>query len=130
MGQPQVGKTSIIRSYMESVSMEGRNVARTLTLEDFSKIEEIKLDDGSTHRVHLKIWDAAGDASVKNVAPLFLKNVSCCVFVYSINSSHSFKGLDEWHEAFTDYDDKNAMSVLVGNKSDLEDHRTVPVVNG
>ena len=87
------------------------------------------LDDGTRKQILLKIWDAAGDTSVQNLAPLFLKNVSCCVLVYSINSSSSFDGLDAWYEAFEN-EGNDAINVLVGNKSDLDDHRSVPIAFG
>ena len=56
--------------------------------------------------------------------------MSVCVFVYSINSSQSFNELDTWYEAFRDNDKQDAICVLVGSKSDLVDHRTVPIAFG
>ena len=44
--------------------MEGKHVARTNIVHDFSKLEKVTLDDGTQKTVLLKIWDAAGDTSV------------------------------------------------------------------
>ena len=106
--------------------MEGKSVAPTNIVHDFSRLEKVTMDDGRQKDILLKIWDAAGDASVQNLAPLFLHNVSCCVLVYSINSLKSFEAISEWHEAFL-REGKEAITVLVGNKSDLADQCDVPV---
>ena len=51
------------------------------------------------------------------------------MLVYSINSNKSFDSINEWHDAFL-AEGKDAISVLVGNKSDLHDQRCVPVAYG
>ena len=109
--------------------MEGRHVSRTNIVHDYSKLETVTMDNGQTKTILLNICDAAGQANVQNLAHLFLKNVSVCVFVYAINSKESFERVNEWHDAFLS-SGKDAITVLVGNKSDLHDQCAVPVAYG
>ena len=78
--------------------MEGRSQVdslRTNTMSDFCKIIEVN-EGGKKHKIKLNIWDAAGDANVKNLAHLYVREVQIGVLVYSITSLISFKSLDEW----------------------------------
>ena len=38
----------------------------------------------------MRIWDAAGDNEIHNLAHLFVKDVQCGILVYAINSQLSF----------------------------------------
>jgi GTPase SAR1 family protein len=49
MGNPSVGKTSIINSFMENSSMRGRNTERTKVIEDYTKILNVKDSKGESH---------------------------------------------------------------------------------
>jgi len=58
MGDSQVGKTSIIRTFLDGKAhMES---IRTNTMSDFCKIIEVN-EGGKKHKIKLNIWDAAGD---------------------------------------------------------------------
>ena len=62
MGNMQVGKTCIIKSYMENQSMRGKHISNTANIvQDFVKTVNVELDSGLNQRLKLNIWDAAGD---------------------------------------------------------------------
>ena len=42
-----------------------------------------------TQDIKLKIWDASGDKDMQNIVSLFVRDVKCCILVYSINSKIS-----------------------------------------
>ena len=91
MGNMQVGKTCIIKSYMENQSMRGKHISNTANIvQDFVKTVNVELDSGLNQRLKLNIWDAAGDQNVHNLAHLFVKDVQCGILVYSVDSKISF----------------------------------------
>jgi len=93
MGDRSVGKTSIIRTFIEGKGQIAP--VPTNVMDDFYKIIEVNVD-GKKHKVKLNIWDAAGDANVHNLAHLFVREIQIGVLVYSINSLRSYENLEEW----------------------------------
>ena len=96
VGDKSVGKTSIIKSFMENRSAPATQP--TLAVSDFTKVMEVAGEDGKMQRVKLNIWDAAGDQNVHNIAHLFMRDVQVGILCYSIESMSSFNALDEWLE--------------------------------
>ncbi len=95
MGDKEVGKTSIINTFVTSKSSQ--QAKPTNTVEDHIKMVDVN-ENGVTTRLKLHIWDAAGDNQVHNLAHLFVKDVQVGILVYGINSLQSFKNLDTWQE--------------------------------
>ena len=93
MGEAKVGKTSIIQTFMQGQSQTDN--APTSIVSDFCKRIEVN-EGGRSQQLQLNIWDAAGDASVHNLAHLFLRDTQVGVLCYSITSKKSFDKLDEW----------------------------------
>ena len=85
MGDHAVGKTSIIRTFMEGKAQRNNSVIRTTMVSDFCRVIEVTVD-GRKHRIKLNIWDAAGDGDVHNLAHLFVRDVQVGILVYRINS--------------------------------------------
>ena len=73
MGDPAVGKTSIIKTFMEG-KPQHNSTLRTPMVSDFCKIIEVVVA-GKKYRIKLNIWDAAGDGDVHNLAHLFVRDV-------------------------------------------------------
>ena len=91
-------------------------------LQDYRKL--INVDD---HSVELNIWDAAGDASIHNLAHLFLTDARVGVLCYAIDNKKSFDQLSEWYEHLESKAGEMFI-VIVGSKSDLAQSRAVPAV--
>ena len=85
MGNANVGKTSIISSFMEGGLQKGKIHKRTDVINDYTRL--VNVDE---HKVQLNIWDAAGDSSVHNLAHLFMKDARVGVLVYAIDNKKSF----------------------------------------
>lgn len=124
MGNPQVGKTSIINSFLTQKSMKGQEKIITNVGNDYVHVFKVKDSQGLTHELTLSIWDAAGDAHVHNVAHLFMEGARCAVLCYSIDDQRSYNQLLDWAEHIKDQE--SMFSVVVGNKEDLADNRSVP----
>ena len=84
MGDHSVGKTSIIKAFMEGRSQAGERSERSKMVSDFSKLIDVVVD-GKRYRIKLNIWDASGDGEVHNLAHLFLRDVTVGVLVFGIN---------------------------------------------
>ena len=90
MGDASVGKTSMIKTFLENRSILEKN--RTNMVSDFCRLVQVE-EDGRTHTVKLVIWDAAGDEKLDNLAHLFVRDVQIGVLVYSITSMRSFENI-------------------------------------
>lgn len=122
MGNQEVGKTSIIRTFLEGKTQ--REASLTKTIQDFCRIIEVN-EGGQRHKIKLTIWDAAGEGNTHNLAHLFVREVQVGVLVYSITSMQSFKDINPWIEHIADHNE-DYMLFFVGNKSDLTVQRVVP----
>ena len=128
MGDPNVGKTSIIRTFMEGKPQLKQG--RTTMVSDFCRVIEVNVD-GRKYRIKLNIWDAAGDGDVHNLAHLFVRDVQVGILVYGINSQKSFNNLDLWLNHLNESNESEGFSLfLIGNKSDLSTQRAVPLAYG
>jgi Ras-related protein Rab-7A len=47
-----------------------------------------------------KIWDTAGQERFQSLGVAFYRGADCCVLVYDVTSSNSFKSLDSWRDEF------------------------------
>ena len=61
MGNPSVGKTSIINSFVKRASMKSEKLIPTPSIEDFTHVMTVKDSAGNNHELEFSIWDAAGD---------------------------------------------------------------------
>ena len=75
MGNSRVGKTCLIKAFMENASMKGRTIGHTNIVQDFQKHVSVELDSGDKQSLRLNVWDAAGDQNNHNLAHLFVKDV-------------------------------------------------------
>jgi Ras-related protein Rab-6A len=118
VGAPNVGKTSIINQFMyHTVSLDH---STTIGVDFFSK----HVKDGN-QTVHMQIWDTAGQERFHAIIPSYLRNSTVAVLVFAINDMATFEDLHKWHQTVIDVG--NPGLVVVGNKSDMEIDRRVPV---
>jgi Ras-related protein Rab-5C len=75
--------------------------------------------------VHLDLWDTAGQERYNSLAPMYYRGADAIVLVYDISSSESFRRAAQWSEEVKRNASGEAMKILVGNKSDLEESREV-----
>ena len=92
MGEPKVGKTSIIKAFVDNKNQQ-TTYQQTNVVSDFSKLVKVQDQNGVDQRIQLNILDAAGDASLHDLAHLFLRDVQCGVLIFSIDSKRSFDKL-------------------------------------
>ena len=74
-----------------------------------------------------QIWDTAGQERFQSLGVAFYRGADCCVLVFDVTNSNSFKTLDSWRDEFliqaSPRDPENFPFVVLGNKIDLENRQ-------
>jgi len=77
-----------------------------------------------------QIWDTAGLERFQSLNASYFRGADCCVLVYDVTSSASFKKLDDWYDLFLiqagPRKSANFPFVVIGNKIDLENREVLP----
>lgn len=119
IGDPGVGKTSLIIRYIEGKFKE--NYIPTLGVDFLTKFLEIGKDKVGTSLI---IWDIGGQQKWQSKLHLYLQGSDGAIIIYDITRQKTFKNLDKWITNVKKYAG-NIPYLLVGNKNDLEEDRNV-----
>ena len=75
--------------------------------------------------VKLQIWDTCGQEVYRSLITNFYRNASLAMMVYSIDSKESFLHINQWLKEVRIQSNPDVKIILIGNKADLENERTV-----
>lgn len=117
LGDSGVGKTSLMHQYV-SHKFDSRYKA-TIGADFLTKDIEV---NGQT--VTLQIWDTAGQERFQSLGSAFYRGADACILVFDVTQQESFAHISSWLEEFSIQAGRRD-SVLIGNKTDLEDRRQV-----
>ena len=120
LGEPGVGKTSIISRYV--TNQFSPVVISTTGASYTTKI--LKIDDENS--IKFQIWDTAGQERFKSITKSFFSGATGVIFVYDITKTDSFfgsTGVKNWIKDSEEYG--KFEYILCGNKIDLENKRKV-----
>ncbi|KVI08589.1 Ran GTPase [Cynara cardunculus var. scolymus] len=109
IGDSAVGKSQILARFSRNeFSLDSK---ATIGVEFQTRTLVIK------HKsVKAQIWDTAGQE----------RGAVGAMLVYDITKRQTFDHIPRWLEELRNHADKNIVIILIGNKSDLEDQRSVP----
>lgn len=131
LGDPGVGKTSLIAQFVHARFRHSYQL--TVGLDISSK--QVKLDDGRT--VTLSINDIGGQARFAAIRHMFFKGAHLAMFVYDVTRAESLENIkDPWYKELMEFCGQSSktkstiQTILVGNKSDLEDYRMIEEEEG
>jgi len=126
LGDAAVGKTSLINQFVESSFNEdykptlGANIIR----------KDVSLDKLNLN-VRLIIWDLAGQEKYRVVRSMYFQGCQGALLVYDVTRYSTFDSINsKWLRDFKKYVKKEGAYILIGNKSDLTDQRTVTQERG
>ena len=122
VGDAGVGKTSLALRYTQNTFTEEYIV--TIGVNFLSKLVKINND-----RVKLQIWDTGGQERFAYIRPSYYKGATGAIITYDITNRESFIHLPRWLKELDKYCE-GLITVLVGNKADLEDRRQVEYSEG
>ena len=123
IGNSSVGKTSIIKRYSKNIF--STSYISTLGIDFESK--NINIDNKT---INLQIWDTAGQEKYKVLSKNYYNNSNAFIIVYDITNLESFESVMNWIEQIKENAPENVKSILLGNKSDLEEKRKISEEEG
>ena len=118
IGESGVGKTSITRRVCDGVFEP--NFTPTVGVE-FKTIER----EYNGQLVKLQLWDTAGQERFRSISKAYFRNAVGALVVFDITNHQSFENVSSWIQDFEVLGCPGAEMLLVGNKTDLEEDRTV-----
>lgn len=124
VGDKAVGKSSIVRRFVENkFSLDYRS---TLGLNVLSHSMNFYGNE-----VNFLLWDVGAQQYFKRFRKTYYKGAQAAFIVFDVCEKETFSNVKVWYKELEDFlDKKNIPTVLVGNKIDLSDQRTVQYKEG
>ncbi|CAC5381424.1 RAB11B [Mytilus coruscus] len=118
IGDSGVGKTNLLSRYTRNeFDAESKT---TIGVEFSTRNMVIK---GKTIRA--QIWDTAGQERYRAITSVYYRQAVGALVVYDITKRHTFENLQKWLSELQQHADPNVCVIIVGNKTDLREQRTV-----
>ena len=115
IGSPGVGKTCIIKNYVNGVFEEFNT--STSGVDYYKKVEYM-----DNKKIILNIWDTAGQEKFYSMAQYFYRNSFIIIIVYDVTNMKSFEEIkNNWIQDIMEKGEKYKIIAIVGNKIDLYD---------
>ncbi|MFX1282823.1 MAG: Rab family GTPase [Promethearchaeota archaeon] len=112
VGEPEVGKTSLIKRYVDDFFKEGYQI--TLGVDFLSKTVNI-----NERELTFQIWDVAGQSGFTNFRHLYLKKAHGVFLVFDLTRPNpTYEKLDRWRADINEQS-PNAKVMVLGNKEDI-----------
>ena len=120
IGSTSVGKTSIFNKFMTGDF--STNYKATITVE--FKTKYLKIDNNLY--IKLKLFDTCGSENFRAVTKQYYKGADAIILVFDLTEQNSFNDIKNiWIKDAKNYAEKNIQILIVGNKLDLIEQRTV-----
>lgn len=117
LGDPSVGKTSLIRHYCEGFFKE--NYLSTIGV-DFNR-KTINIDvDGESKEIMMTIWDIGGQTLWAAVRGNYLNGAQAVLLLFDLTNRTSLSHIRDWYMDVTNVLGNRVPISIIGNKSDLE----------
>lgn len=118
VGDSGVGKTCLLLRFVRD-DWEGETQP-TLGVEFLTKV--VPTDE---HSIQLQLWDTAGQELFRSVTRGYYRGAAGALIVFDLTSRDSFNSVDRWYQDLKEVARSDVITVLIGNKLDLEDKRAV-----
>lgn len=112
------GKTSILRRLAEDRFVQGTQ--STVGIEYFTYFTTIE-----NHQLKMMLWDTAGQERFYTIAKAYFRAALGVVLVFDITDRKTFDQIPRWLRDARLEADPKCVAILIGNKLDLADRRTV-----
>ncbi|MFX0079116.1 MAG: Rab family GTPase [Candidatus Hermodarchaeota archaeon] len=118
VGDAEVGKTSLTTRFAYGTFTDG--YISTLGVDFIVKSIPV-----NNYVVKLQAWDTAGQERYSGVRPIYYRGAKGALLVFDITVRQSFVNVEKWFNQIRKYSGSEVPIVIVGNKLDLADSRTV-----
>ncbi|KAB1213391.1 Ras-related protein RABA5d [Morella rubra] len=123
IGDSAVGKSNLLSRYARNeFNMHSK---ATIGVEFQTQVLDI---DGK--EVKAQIWDTAGQERFRAVTSAYYRGAVGALVVYDISRRSTFDSIGRWLDELKTHSDTTVARMLVGNKCDLENIRSVSVEEG
>ena len=112
VGDPSVGKTAMIRSFISKTFNE-EHVA-TLGI-DFMQYKYITPNE-EKKEVEIKIWDTAGQERFRTLTTNLYKKADAIIIAFDVTQKDTFDDVNDWNESINENANPLVPKILVGNK--------------
>ena len=123
IGDSGVGKTAILTRYTEDNFRDC--LIKTIGI-DF-RVKTVRVKEKI---VKLQVWDTAGQERFNSITPIYCRKADGIIFVYDVTSQNSFENIVRWVERLKEQTQENVSYVIIGNKVDLKEERSVTTEKG
>ncbi|XP_065852878.1 ras-related protein RABA5a [Euphorbia lathyris] len=123
IGDSAVGKSNLLSRFARNEFYP--NSKSTIGVE----FQTQKLDINGKE-VKAQIWDTAGQERFRAVTSAYYRGAVGALLVYDISRRQTFESVGKWLNELHTHSDMNVVTILIGNKSDLNDVREVPTGEG
>ena len=80
--------------------------------------------------VRLQIWDSAGQENYRSITRAYYRSSVCAILVFDVSNRKSFEDIKSWLEEATNFGSDSMYLVLLGNKCELGEGRSVSFEEG
>jgi len=119
VGDHEVGKTSLIRQYVEKKFVT--DYRATIGLNVLAHSFEFQ-----GNSLNLTLWDVGAQVFFKRFRKIYYSGAEAAFIVYDLTKRSTFENIKTWYQELTDFiEDSEIPVILVGNKLDLKEQRVV-----
>ena len=124
LGDHEVGKTSIVRRFVENRFSD--NYRATIGLNILSHDFE-----SFGNKISLSLWDIGAQRYFKRFRRTYYMGTQAAFIVYDITNRQTFDNIKTWIDELNEFIGKKDLPIIiVGNKTDLEDQRKISMSEG
>jgi len=123
IGDSAVGKSNIFTRFIkDEFNMDSK---ATIGVEFSAK--NVTIQDKV---IKAQVWDTAGQERFRALAKNYYRGAVGALLVYDITNYESFKNVEKWLKEVKEHAEPHLVTLLIGNKNDLEDKRAVKTEEG
>lgn len=124
LGDSGVGKSNLVFRFTKNEF--NKDSKSTIGVEFATKTVQIEDDK----LVKAQIWDTAGQERYRSIASSYYRGAVGALLVYDVTDRNSFNHVPMWLKEVEENAEMDCLIMLVGNKMDLHEQRTVFVRDG
>ncbi|MHA1669951.1 MAG: Rab family GTPase [Promethearchaeota archaeon] len=118
VGDHEVGKTSLIRQYVEKKFLT--DYRATIGLNVLAHSFEFQ-----GNSLNLTLWDVGAQIFFKRFRKIYYSGAETAFIVYDLTKRSTFENIKTWYQELTEFIERDIPVILVGNKLDLKEQRVV-----
>jgi small GTP-binding protein len=118
IGDTNTGKSCLLQRFAD----DSYNNEFISTIGVDFKVKTITIND---KMIKTQIWDTAGQDRFRSITNSYYRGAHGIIISYDITNKQSFVNIERWMRNVKDFVSDNAVKILIGTKSDLEEKRKV-----